>query len=225
MSRFAAESSLPLSRTCRRRSGQDHRRLRPLRDARAWSISTSTYSREPTRRFGRRRHSVQPDVTGFRTGVTTMVDAGTSGWRDFPDSAAAVIDTAQTRVLALINIVGVGMLGEDDAVDQNQFDMNPATGRRNGAQECRRRGGNQIRALAAAGFYFGGKGRGGRQTGQPAGDGGFRLFRAAKPYPTLVTDKLRPGDISTHFYRWSGAAAGQGRKGCAISRSGPRSAA
>jgi dihydroorotase len=23
-----------------------------------------------------------------------------------------------------------------------------------------------------------------------------------KPYQTLVTDKLRPGDISTHFYRW-----------------------
>src|SRR6478672_170504 len=70
-------------------------------------------------------HSVQPDATGFRTGVTTMVDAGTSGWRDFPEFRRRVIDTAQTRVLALINIVGVGMLGEDDAVDQNQFDMDP----------------------------------------------------------------------------------------------------
>src|ERR1700682_1924102 len=70
-------------------------------------------------------HCVQPDATGFRTGVTTMVDAGTSGWRDFPEFRQRVIDTAQTRVLALINIVGVGMLSEDDAVDQNQFDMNP----------------------------------------------------------------------------------------------------
>src|SRR5258708_22426080 len=70
-------------------------------------------------------HSVQPDAAGFRTGVTTMVDAGTSGWRDFPEFRRRVIDRAQTRVLALINIVGVGMLGADDAVDQNQFDMNP----------------------------------------------------------------------------------------------------
>src|SRR5437899_7857169 len=51
-------------------------------------------------------HSVQPDAAGFRTGVTTMVDAGTSGWRDFPDFRRCVIDTAQTRVLALIHIVG-----------------------------------------------------------------------------------------------------------------------
>ena len=70
-------------------------------------------------------HSVQPDAAGFRTGVTTMVDAGSSGWRDFAEFRRRIIDTAQTRVLAMINIVGVGMLGEDDAVDQNQFDMNP----------------------------------------------------------------------------------------------------
>jgi len=70
-------------------------------------------------------HCVQPDAVGFRTGVTTMVDAGSSGWRDFPEFRRRVIDTAQTRVLAMINIVGVGMLSEDDAVDQNQFDMNP----------------------------------------------------------------------------------------------------
>src|SRR5258708_28227087 len=30
----------------------------------------------------------------------------------------------------------------------------------------------------------------------------FGYFEAAKPYQTLVTDKLRPGDNSTHFYRW-----------------------
>jgi dihydroorotase len=55
-----------------------------------------------------------------------MVDAGSAGWRDFAEFRRRVIDTAQTRVLAMINIVGVGMLSEDDATDQNQFDMNPA---------------------------------------------------------------------------------------------------
>src|SRR5581483_8826732 len=58
-------------------------------------------------------HCVQPDAVGFRTGVTTMVDAGSAGWRDFPEFRRRVIDTAQTRVLAMINIVGVGMLSED----------------------------------------------------------------------------------------------------------------
>src|ERR1051325_7581428 len=70
-------------------------------------------------------HCVQPDAAGFRTGVTTMVDAGSSGWRDFADFRRRVIETSQTRVLTMINIVGVGMLGADDAVDQNQVDMDP----------------------------------------------------------------------------------------------------
>ena len=53
--------------------------------------------------------SVYPDTFSFRTGLTTMVDAGTSGWRNFPDFRQRVIDRAQTRVLAFINIVGGGM--------------------------------------------------------------------------------------------------------------------
>src|ERR1019366_7216947 len=62
---------------------------------------------------------VQPDIVSFRSGVTTMVDAGTSGWRDFEDFRRRVIDRSRTRVLSMLNIVGTGMLGEDDAVDQN----------------------------------------------------------------------------------------------------------
>src|ERR1700722_6915671 len=58
---------------------------------------------------------VQPDIVSFRSGVTTMVDAGTSGWRDFEDFRRRVIDRARTRVLAMLNIVGTGMLGSDDA--------------------------------------------------------------------------------------------------------------
>ena len=33
--------------------------------------------------------SVYPDGFSFRTGLTTMVDAGTSGWRNFPGLPAA----------------------------------------------------------------------------------------------------------------------------------------
>ncbi|MBN9656568.1 MAG: amidohydrolase/deacetylase family metallohydrolase, partial [Acidobacteria bacterium] len=53
--------------------------------------------------------SVYPDPISFRNGVTTMVDAGTSGWRNFPDFRQRVIDRAKTRVLAFLNIGAVGM--------------------------------------------------------------------------------------------------------------------
>src|SRR6185295_19063362 len=54
--------------------------------------------------------SIQPDAFSFRTGVTTMVDAGSSGWRNFEIFRLFVIDRAKTRVFALINIAGFGMM-------------------------------------------------------------------------------------------------------------------
>jgi len=57
-------------------------------------------------------NSVYPDGFTFRSGVTTVVDAGSSGWRNFPDFKDRVIDRVRTRVLALLNIVGRGMGGE-----------------------------------------------------------------------------------------------------------------
>ncbi len=66
--------------------------------------------------------SVRPDDHSFRSGVTTMVDAGSSGWRNFDDFKKLIIDPAQTRVLAFLNIVGAGMAG---ASEQNLNDMDP----------------------------------------------------------------------------------------------------
>ena len=68
-------------------------------------------------------NSVYPDGFTFRAGVTTVVDAGSSGWRNFPDFKDRVIDRSQTRVLALLNIVGSGMGG--GTVEQNLEDMDP----------------------------------------------------------------------------------------------------
>jgi dihydroorotase len=52
---------------------------------------------------------VYPDGFTFRAGVTTVADAGSSGWRSFEDFKKRIIDTQKTRVLAFLNIVGVGM--------------------------------------------------------------------------------------------------------------------
>ena len=67
--------------------------------------------------------SVAPDGFTFRTGVTTVVDAGSSGWRNFRQFKEQTIDKAQTRVLAFLNIVGTGMVGRLEEQDVN--DMNP----------------------------------------------------------------------------------------------------
>src|SRR6266568_340649 len=56
-------------------------------------------------------HSVYPDGFTFRNGVTTVADAGSSGWRNFEDFKNRIIDRSQTRVLAFLNIVGNGMRG------------------------------------------------------------------------------------------------------------------
>lgn len=66
---------------------------------------------------------LQPDAFSFRAGVTTLVDAGSSGWRNFPLFKAQTIDRAQTRVLAFLNVVGHGMLSRFD--QQDVTDMNP----------------------------------------------------------------------------------------------------
>ncbi len=67
--------------------------------------------------------SVMPDGFTFRAGVTTVVDAGSSGWRNFPLFKAQTIDKAKTRVLALLNIVGTGMKSRFE--EQDITDMNP----------------------------------------------------------------------------------------------------
>jgi dihydroorotase len=67
--------------------------------------------------------AVQPDDHSFRSGQTTLVDAGGSGWRNFPQFKEQVIDRSKTRVLAFLNIVGSGMKGVP--VEQNLADMDP----------------------------------------------------------------------------------------------------
>ncbi len=64
---------------------------------------------------------VIPDGFTFRSGVTTVVDAGSSGWRTFPEFKKNIIDKSQTRVLAFLNIVGEGMRG--GSYEQNLADM------------------------------------------------------------------------------------------------------
>jgi dihydroorotase len=80
-------------------------------------IHTHSYADQP----GMLDHGVEPDDFTFRNGITTVVDAGSSGWRTFPEFKEHIIDHSKTRVLAMLNIVGAGMIG--GAAEQNLSDM------------------------------------------------------------------------------------------------------
>jgi dihydroorotase len=67
--------------------------------------------------------AVPPDGFTFRAGVTTVVDAGSSGWRNFRIFKSQTIDRSQTRILAFLNIVGEGMKSRFE--EQDVTDMNP----------------------------------------------------------------------------------------------------
>lgn len=74
----------------------------------------------PNPGFGHGSSSVKPDDFTFRAGITTVVDAGTSGYRTFPVFKEQVIDRSRTRVLAFLNAFAPGMVG----TAAEQEDMN-----------------------------------------------------------------------------------------------------
>ena len=79
------------------------------------------FGTEPNAAYSNGYNALPPDGFTFRAGVTTVVDLGDAGWRNFPQFKEQVIDRSRTRVLAFLNIVGSGMKG--GPVEQNLADM------------------------------------------------------------------------------------------------------
>src|SRR6266478_6308460 len=144
-------------------------------------------------------NSVQPDAFSFRSGVTTMVDAGSSGWRNFETFRHTVIDRAQTRVFALINIAGLGM--STNAAEQVPSEFQPDQVARLAAKHKDIVVGVKSAHYEAPDWKSVDKAvEAGKLANIPVMvDFGF--FRAERPYYLLVTEHLRPGDISTHCFR------------------------
>jgi dihydroorotase len=76
---------------------------------------------QPDRYLSDGNGALMPDGYTFRVGVTTIVDCGGAGWKNFPVFKKNVIDVSQTRVLSFLNIVGEGMRG--GAYEQDARDM------------------------------------------------------------------------------------------------------
>jgi dihydroorotase len=85
-------------------------------------IHTHVFAGSTPEKFADGSYSVSPDDFTLRNGVTTVVDAGTSGWRNFPVFKNQVIDKSKTRILAFLNIAGSGMQGSPYEQDMNDMD-------------------------------------------------------------------------------------------------------
>jgi dihydroorotase len=143
--------------------------------------------------------SVRPDGFTFRSGVTTVVDAGSAGWRNFAEFKQQIIDTSRTRVLAFLNIVGMGM-GGGKTTEQDTSDMEPE---RTAAEAGRYAGlivGIKIAHYAGPEWIAVDRAvEAGRLAKLPVMVD-FAEFRKERPFQQLVLEHLRPGDIYTHLY-------------------------
>ena len=161
-------------------------------------IHVHVYAGTGERRSYAGDNSVYPDGFTFRSGVTTVVDAGCSGWRNFDDFKAKVIDRSKTRVLAFLNIVGNGMRGS--RFEQDVADMEPGP-----TAEMALKHKGVIVGIKTAHFMgpnFTGVDRAveAGTTAQVPVMVDFGRVSPQKSLEELLTKKLRPGDIYTHVY-------------------------
>ena len=142
--------------------------------------------------------SVQPDGFTFRAGVTTVVDVGSSGWRNFEQFKSQTIDKSKTRVLAFLNIVGTGMKGSAWEQDLNDMDA------RLTAAIAKSYKGIVVGVKVA--HYSGPEWdpvERGVEAGTLADIPVMIDFGGVEPelsLETLFMEKLRPGDIFTHTF-------------------------
>ncbi len=161
-------------------------------------IHTHMYATPGWRNAWAGDNSILPDGFSFRSGVTTMVDTGSAGWRTFPDFRERVLERFKTRMYAFVNIASMGMVATE--LEQNVADMDvertAAVMRENddvvvGSKTAHYRGPEWVstdRALAAG------------QAAQMPAMIDFGAFPRARPYYELVTQRMAPGDISTHMF-------------------------
>jgi dihydroorotase len=145
-------------------------------------------------------NSVAPDAFSFRAGVTTFVDAGSSGWRSFPDFKRQTIDNSQTRVLAFLNIVGEGMRGGPFEQSTNDMDARKAA-------SVARAYPNEIVGIKVAHY----SGHEWQPTDSAAKAGKLSNLPVMVDFGTsdpplsieeLFMKHLRPGDIFSHVYAY-----------------------
>ncbi|MFC7622259.1 amidohydrolase/deacetylase family metallohydrolase [Microlunatus sp. GCM10028923] len=149
--------------------------------------------------------SLNPIINTFSSGVTTIVDAGTSGWKDFHEFKSRIIDHAKIRILAFVNIVGAGMYGpwEDD----------PAELRPGPAAAIAQEYADVVVGIKTAHYWIkrdfdaehppwlavDSAVEAGELAGVPVMTD-FFPWKEERRYSDLILHHLRPGDIHTHVF-------------------------
>jgi len=142
--------------------------------------------------------ALPPDGFTLRVGVTTIVDCGGAGWRNFSTFKKNVIDKSTTRVLSFLNIVGNGMRGGNWEQDVADMDSKLTA---NAARS------NKAHVVGFKLAHFSGHDwtptdrvvEAGRLADMPV----IIDFGGARPalsLEELFMKRLRPGDIYTHAY-------------------------
>ncbi|HEY8511653.1 MAG TPA: amidohydrolase/deacetylase family metallohydrolase [Cyclobacteriaceae bacterium] len=158
------------------------------------------FGTEPGHYLSNSFSALPPDGFTLRSGVTTVVDVGGAGWRNFATFKAQTIDNSTTRVLSFLNIVGNGMSGGQR--EQNIDDMDPVmtakVAKENkeyvvGIKLAHFEGNTWVPTERAV------------EAGKLAGVPVMVDFGGSNPplsLETLFMEKLRPGDIFTHCFAY-----------------------
>ena len=143
--------------------------------------------------------SVQPDPHCIPNGTTTAVDAGGSGYKTFDEFNSKVITKSITRIFALLNIAGEGMLGEPE---QDLEGMSTEFT----AKKIRQREDLIVGVKVA---HYAGPGWEPLARGVEAvkETGTFLMVdqtpQSSRPMDKMMLGHMQPGDIVTHCYAYS----------------------
>ena len=152
----------------------------------------------PNRYLSNSFSALPPDGFSFRSGITTIVDVGGAGWKNFEVFKEQVIEKSKTRVLAFLNIIGLGMQGGE--IEQNIDDMDAML-----TAEMANKYPEHIVGIKLA--HFNGYNwipvdkvtKAGELSNRPVMID-FGGSNPLMPLDSLLLHKLRPGDIFTHTY-------------------------
>ncbi|WP_312640972.1 amidohydrolase/deacetylase family metallohydrolase [Hydrogenoanaerobacterium sp.] len=149
---------------------------------------------------------IEADAHMFQQGVTTCVDAGTCGIRDFYRFKEDIIDHSQVRLLAMVNISHGGMVNLETEQDPDNFHPAAVAGLAKAHPEL-------VVAIKTAHYWVGkpfdathpawasvdATVEAAALCGLPAMVD-FQPTLPGRSYEDLILKKLRAGDIHTHVF-------------------------
>ena len=154
---------------------------------------------------------IDPDLVGIARGVTTLVDAGSTGATSFPAFRDTVARPARTRVFALVNMSSVGMTASNELALLDYVDVDAVVRTIQANPDVAV--GIKVRMLA--GIENGDDLEVMRRTREAADRAGVpitvHIGGQTSPLPRVI-EFLRPGDVITHAFRRAGSILdGNGR--------------